>query len=113
MCDFVVTEDKRQFSFIHVFCDLSIVYSSRKVFLMNFSGYLCFDQYHERNDSMLEILVKYLLFAAIPTLNNKLGTNKACKIILLFCRPTTYSTGEDLPFITKLRDEQQRVSIMT
>lgn len=80
---------------------------------MNFRGYLCFDQYHERNDSMLEILVKYLLFAAIPTLNNKLGTNKACKIILLFCRPTTYSTGEDLPFITKLRDEQQRVSIMT
>lgn len=76
---------------------------------MNFSGYLCYDQYHERNDSMLEILVKYLLFAAIPTLNNKLGSNKACKIILLFCRPT----GEDLPFITKLRDEQQRVSIMT
>lgn len=50
---------------------------------MNFSGYLCFDQYHERNGTMLEILVKYL-FAAIPTLNNKLGTNKVCIYIKSF-----------------------------
>lgn len=72
---------------------------------MNFSGYLCFDQYYERNDSMFEIFVKYLLFVVILILNNKLGLNKVCKIILLFCRFMIYFIGEDFLFIIKFRDE--------